>query len=343
MVTIMQNYLLIILILTGFAYPTMASIGTPDTPWVAGQSYTQWIEVFGRQVPLPNGEWVLAGVGTDNLPESMVRPYGVIATLVLFKLNGKEVEAFTLIHANAIAIDGGWGISKDCQRTDLPFAKIYENGEQHAFCSFIRSLITPPQPTAADLPAWRFAVNLAQQRGWKLPIRWREAAFRICDWHDVLDIRYAFATDKLVASIDSSKLTETVDTLLIHWVDNLVPSVYLGFKQALAELPVPGIPGDSEQTMQVAWNVQSGQKGLSTSMFSLWKVAINRIINMSTSIGITYLFVGNIYLATSLQLVSSTFHGGINYVEELLWNTYGPQRLREAGTYDFTYVGNEGN
>ncbi|KOR28278.1 hypothetical protein TI03_05075 [Achromatium sp. WMS1] len=63
---------------------------------------------------------------------------------------------------------------------------------------------------------------------------------------------------------------------------------------------------------------------------------------MATSIGVVYLFVGNIYLASGLQVVSSSLHGGVNYVEELLWNTYGPQRLRTAKAYDFTYIGIEG-
>ena len=302
------------------------------------QVYANAIEIFGRQIPLPGDNWILAGIGTDPIIDT--RPYGIIGTVVLFKLDKKSVIAFTLIHANALAIDGGWGLSSDCQNNKLAFTKIYENGEQHAFCSSLRSLTTQIEPSPQDLLAWKNAIKLARQRGWYVPIRWREVGFRISDWHDVLDIRYAFKSQRLITQIQSPKLEITPESILIKWIDEMVPRVYLGFKRALigyATSPMPCDPislTENERSTGI-----TELKELSNSVFSLIKVAVNRIVNISTSLGITYLFVGNIYLATSLQLVSSTFHSGVNYVEELLWNTYGPQRLRKANTYDFTYVG----
>lgn len=311
--------------------------------WHIGQSHTDLIEIFGRQVPLPSGTWIVAGVGVDPTLGQPARADGVIATLVLFKVEAQTVIAFILIHANAIAIDGGWGISHDCQRTDLPFAKIYENSEQHAFCAFIRPLKTTSPPSDQDLAAWQDATNLARQHGWGLPTRWREAGFRICDWHDVLDIRYVFDTQTLITGphqqSDMSELETTPEAILARWIDALLPRVYLGFKRSLAGQPIADMPGDANSSIQGKWTNQTAQDAMSNSVFSLWKIAINRIINIGTSIGIDYLFIGNIYLVAGLQVVSSTSHGVVDYAEELLWNTYGPQRLRKADSYDFTYIG----
>lgn len=309
----------------------------PATHHKLEQQYSNFIEIFGRQVPLPGDNWILAGIGTNSIDNT--RPHGVIATLVLFKLNNRAVIAFTLIHANALAVDNGWGLSNDCQSNELPFTKVYENSEQHAFCVSMKSLTTQVEPDIQDLSAWRNAVKLARKHGWFIPIRWKEVGFRIANWHDVLDIRYVFKTQYLMTQIKSPKLEITPESILIKWINEMVPRVYLGFKRALIDYPSPTMPGYEFSTNENNWNNITEAKDLSNSMFSLLKILVNRIVNISTSLGVTYIFVGNLYLATSLQVVSSTFHSGVNYVEELLWNTYGPQRLRKAKTYDFTYVG----
>lgn len=310
----------------------------PNAAYTIEQTYSNVIEILGRQIPLPGDNWILAGVGTDST--SNTQPNGIIVNLVLFKLDKKAVIAFTLIHVNALAIDGGWGLSSDCQNKTLPFTHIYENTDQHAFCASLRSLTTQVEPAPQDLLAWKNAVKLARLRGWYIPIRWREVSFRISDWHDVLDIRYAFKAHKLITQISSPKLEITPESMLITWIDDMLPRVYLGFKRALIGYPAAIMPGDSISSIANEWGGGSTElKELSNSMLSLLKIAVNRVVNISTSLVITYMFVGNIYLATSLQLVSSTFHGGVNYVEELLWNTYGPQRLRHASTYDFKYIG----
>lgn len=318
-------------------YTINSAIATP-TSYNIEQHYSNLIEIFGHQIPLPNGEWILVGIGTDPIPST--RPHGVIATLILFQLENNSVIAFTLIHTNAIAIDGGWGLSQDCQRKDLPFTKIYEDSEQHAFCVSIRSLITNVQPNINDLSAWKNAVKLARHRNWRIPIRWREVGFRISDWHDILDIRYAFKAQKLISQIAKPKLESTPEAILIKWIDDLSPLVYLGFKRSLIDYPTPAMPGTPiAPVFNQLTTTSTDTKSLSSGIFSLIKIVTNRIINISTSLGITYLFVGDIYLATGLQVVSSTFHSGVNYIEELLWNVYGPQRLRQANTYDFNYIG----
>ncbi|KOR33457.1 hypothetical protein TI05_01005 [Achromatium sp. WMS3] len=338
-------YLSAILVLSFGITNVLATTYAFKNPWPLGKTYTDQIEIFGRQVPLPGGTWVVAGVGTDSLAKPYIRAYGVIATLVLFKLEDKQIKAFTLIHANAIPIDGGWGISRDCKRTDLPYAKVYESGELHTFCAYVKPLMTTATASAQELTAWQNAVRLAKQNNWQLPLQWWEAGIRICDWHDILDIRYAFATETLVRYSKAPRLDSTPDAMLIKWIDQVLPAIYLGFKRSLNARVIPQMPGVIKQKLYTTpdnWNNPASQEEMSDMVYSFWKVAINRVINMATSIGVVYLFVGNIYLASGLQFVSSSLHGGVNYVEELLWNTYGPQRLRKAKPYDFNYIGIEG-
>jgi uncharacterized membrane protein len=383
--------------------------------WNLEQPYQGWIDVVGRQVPLPGGAWVLVGIGLDPTNLEPIRAYGVIFTLVLFKLNGSAVEAFALIHANAVPTDSGWGLSRDCQRTDLPFAKVYDSGEYSAFCTFVRSIRTPLGPTDVGLAAWQRAGDLASRHGWQLPSTWIEAGFRIGDRHDVLDVRYAFSPETIGAAPDLSNHSatatgqttdestnnlfmiaiartvaavssfwsgtepsqpapadphQTLTANLIPWTSEMRHLIRFGFKHRLAGLPVLDMPGvhlpspglltqirlqhleasgaadalgadqyaSLRQQLAESDEVPAAQE-ISNTKLGLWKVLSSRVVNITTSLGIDYLFVGDIGLASRLQLVSSTSHGGVDYVEELLWNTYGPQRLRQASTCDFTYVG----
>ncbi|KOR27807.1 hypothetical protein TI04_12500 [Achromatium sp. WMS2] len=244
-------------------------------PYQLETNYINFIEVFGRQVPLPGGTWILAGVGIDPASKKDKRPYGVLATFVLFNLEGKNVTAFTLIHVNAIATDGGWGISKDCQRNNYPFAKIYENGEQHAFCAFIHTLTTSVIPNDDALPAWKNAVQLAMQKGWYLPVRWREVGFRISNWHDVLDVRYAFKGQDLISK-QQPTLESTPEATLIHWVEGMLPGIYLGFKRSLTHQSSFNMPYDYNPShTKRSFITDSRQNTLSNSSYSLLKIVVS--------------------------------------------------------------------
>jgi uncharacterized membrane protein len=322
----------------GSQAPPTSAIGAQ---WQVGQGLDHHLEVLGRQVPLPGQGWQVAAVGVDPMERPPSRAYGVIFTLVLLRLSGPQVDAFALIHANAVPDQGGWGLSRDCRRAGLPLTKVYEDDEQHAFCAFIRPLETPADPGAAALPAWRDALALAARRGWQVPVAWREVGFRIGDWYDVLDVRYGVPRPDGALQVTPLPAADPQDADLTAWLQDMQPLIYLGFKHALAGRTVPNLPTTARPTPRGGPAAPPASHEMSNSRLGLLKVITSRVINMTTSVGIDYLFVGSMYVAASLQFVSSAFHGGVDYVEELLWNTYGPQRLHHAGTYDFTYVGGD--
>src|SRR4051812_36471267 len=85
-------------------------VGTsPAVPVLSGA-----VEIAGRHIPLPKGDWLLVGTAHDSAGPADTRPYGSIETLVLFKLAGSTVEDFIAIRANALPVTGSWGPAPEC-------------------------------------------------------------------------------------------------------------------------------------------------------------------------------------------------------------------------------------
>src|SRR5258708_14320708 len=81
-----------------------------------------YVDLAGKQIVLPEGDWIVAGRAAETLPSLAGVPYGAIESLVLFKLAdkpAKTVAAFVVARRNAVAIADGWGVAPECLRTDI--------------------------------------------------------------------------------------------------------------------------------------------------------------------------------------------------------------------------------
>src|ERR1700737_2000960 len=101
-----------IAIIAGLAFLLTGSTLVATTPAIPVLSGT--IDVAGRHIPLPAGDWLLAGAAHDTAGPAETRPYGAIETVVLFKLAGSTVEDFITIRANALPVIGSWGPALEC-------------------------------------------------------------------------------------------------------------------------------------------------------------------------------------------------------------------------------------
>ena len=161
-----------------------------------GTVFRGHIDLAGKQIVLPEGDWVIAGRAAETLPSLAGVPYGAIESLVLFQLAAKPdktVAAFAIARRNAVAIQDGWGVAPECQRTDILFAIVYLDDEGHNYCGFVNHVLSAVD--AGSDPAWKRAVDYARAQGLSLPTTWLMAGFRKSDLSDVLDIRYNFNPD----------------------------------------------------------------------------------------------------------------------------------------------------
>lgn len=156
-----------------------------------GQTFSRILQIAGKQVPLPDGVWTVAGYSRETV-KSMIDfgPYGVIHDLILFRIGDDRVSAFMHVHANALSVNDGWGISRDCQRRDGYANAIRYQSGWDVSCVFL--VHTQSVSTDDSSAAWKDALLYAREKGLAIPPTWITTGFRVANRRDILDVRMAF-------------------------------------------------------------------------------------------------------------------------------------------------------
>jgi len=170
---------------------SLAAFGAAPAQAVAvGDAVRGHIAVGEKQVPLPRGEWIVAGLGTQDFEMPEIGAYGAIRNVVLFQRQGNRVVAAAEINVNAIPVNDGWGRTKSCVKgTQYLMMVRYRTGWELS-CLFVQPTLAP-----ADGPgpkAWSDARRLAATTGQTVPDFWLTAGFRVSDRQDIVDARYHF-------------------------------------------------------------------------------------------------------------------------------------------------------
>ena len=165
----------------------------------ADQPVRHHLTLYGKQMPLPSGDWLVAGTAPTNKDIANQPLPAPVVTLVLFRVDGGAVTAFITVHTNILPARRGWGAAGACHRSDLYVAALDTNADDGVSCSFAApvSVLAPvaPEELPSGLPsspAWQSARALAAERGWQLPETWLMAGARVGDREDFVDIRYHF-------------------------------------------------------------------------------------------------------------------------------------------------------
>lgn len=153
----------------------------------AGNVVEGVVAVADKQVPLPAGQWVVAGVGHVRWEAAVAGAYGAIANLVLFQLRGPVVDTVLELNVNELAVTDGWGIAADCTRRDLALAVVKYRTGWDASCFFVtHTLAITGEPT----PAWREALRFAADADLIVAPLWLSTGFRVANRRDVIDARF---------------------------------------------------------------------------------------------------------------------------------------------------------
>ncbi|MFO1039275.1 MAG: hypothetical protein U1E45_20720 [Geminicoccaceae bacterium] len=181
-------------------FPVLAALCAALCCWSAkaaepkvGTPVETVVEIAGKQVPLPAGQWVVAGIADTDLPNGdPVGAYGAIRNLVLFRIGNGIVDTVLELNVNELPVTAGWGLAGDCLRTDLALALVrYQTGSD-ASCLFVTHTVA----AGPDLPAaWRHAAAFAADADLVLPVMWLTSGHRVANRRDVIDARFHFAPE----------------------------------------------------------------------------------------------------------------------------------------------------
>lgn len=155
----------------------------------AGDKVSGTVSLGAKQIPLPAGNWVVAGLGTQAFRMPAIGAFGTIQSAVLLLTRGDTVMSVLEINGNSIPVNDGWGRTKGCNpdQGQLLLIQRYRTGWETS-CQFVR-----PTRFSLDTPgpdAWEKARDFARKAKLTGPQVWLTSGFRVSDRQDILDVRY---------------------------------------------------------------------------------------------------------------------------------------------------------
>ena len=268
--------------------------------------FRDMISVEGKEVPLPPGEWHIAGrAATPADAEQRVM------SVALVRLRGADVGAAVLIQTNRMDTDPVWGKAAACDRTDLYFARIEYASDHDGSCAYA-AYVDAAVPRHATDPAWQQALLSGAGHGWKFPPSWVEAAYRISDRHDAMQVRYLFNPAN---GIDRSSVKT-----LVAWTEASWRAVGSGFRNRLgADDALPDWRHPSTHDAAAPPPVDAEQSEVAHLSV---KATTYRIFATLTDMSVNYVWLGSLPSASGLAIVGATASSVLYFFHELIWSRY---------------------
>jgi len=280
----------------------------------AGELYRGMISIEGKTVPLPSGEWRLAGRAGAAVVQT--GPRHAVISVALVRLKGAAVDAAVLIQTNHLDSDPAWGKATACDRTDLYFARIRYASDHDGSCAYAAYVNAAVRRETTD-PAWQKALLHGAGMGWRFPSRWLEAAYRITDPRDAIQVRYLF--DPVVAN--NAPLPDAAVHAMVAWTEAswaMVGSVFrnrLGAEDMLPDWSASGTPSG------VAMRQQVGGEGSEVEHLGV-KMVTYRIFGTITDLTVNYLWLGSLPSAGGLAVLGAVASSTLYFVHELVWGRF---------------------
>ena len=240
---------------------TICPVGAAADHLAPGQSVAEKLSLGAKQIPLPAGEWRVAGYGSNVPGEGVFGAFGAIQNLIAFRLQDGAIDMLAEVSVNALPVVDGWGLSRDCLRSDIYLTVTRYKSGFDGSCYFVKR--TVPATSDESHRAWAAAKTYATEQGLRLPPAWITVGFRLFDRQDVVDVRYHFnpATRGLGAAGMQQSEAWKVDRVdkdphkrkfvedLSLWGLHTAAYVEAGLRNRMADLRALAMPGRDAETL----------------------------------------------------------------------------------------------
>jgi uncharacterized membrane protein len=154
-----------------------------------GEIASGFAELNGRQIPLPDGDWTVAGKAQNGVVTGIAGAFGTIDSDVLVKIEANRVRGVIEINTNSISVNEGWGTTHACAAEEsLARFNLYRTAVD-GLCFFVNETVAPVDDKSGP-KAWHQAIALAKERGLVIPEEWLTIGYRISNRYDIIDARY---------------------------------------------------------------------------------------------------------------------------------------------------------
>lgn len=180
-------------ILIVVAVASLAALAAPKVMQEPIKVVTNYMEMNGRQVPLPEGEWIVAGNGYNRVVAGVAGAFGTIDNTVLLNVHADRIRGMIEINTNSIPVTEGWGTTEICAGDDaLARFNLYRTAID-GLCYFVDvTALASTAETVVEPAAWKSAQAYAGKNGLIVPKTWLTVGYRVSNRHNIVDARYHF-------------------------------------------------------------------------------------------------------------------------------------------------------
>ena len=283
--------------LAALFFPSLA-VAQPAAP---PETLRGVLSIEGKQVALPEGEWLRAAAadvaGSEN---------GMVS-VALLQLRDTHVVGGVLVQANKAGTPSDWGGAPACGRSDLPFTRVRYLSDHDGSCAWVAAVQAPDGGAVSDAtvdPAWAAARALARMHDWTMPARWAEAGMRVSDPLAAVQVRYAFALPP----------GQPVPPGLSGWAETALDSAERGLLNLLDPTrPLPPVA----QAVPAAPEPDAGIPR------AVWKTLTFRAIATTLDFSTNVIAIGNLVTAGLLSAWNTLTGPWIYLGHELAWDYFG--------------------
>lgn len=257
----------------------LAILASPDTHAQAiaspaiGSAHTGLVAIGAKQVPLPDGRWLVAGLGRNRPVAGIGGAFGTIESAILVRVAGTRIDAIAEINTNTLAVTNGWGTTAPCKQ-DGALAKltIYRTRADN-LCLFVKRT----ESGGADAlhpDSWTSAQALIRERKFTHGEAWLTVGLRVSDRHNIVDVRYHFddapaglpagsladAAAWKVADVTTSPARRPLLDATVLWAAGIAEPLELGLHGRLSG-KTRTIPSPRETVLAHAGAASNGSNG----------------------------------------------------------------------------------
>src|SRR5690348_1473274 len=102
-----------------------------------GDTASGHIEMFGKRLPLPPGDWRVVATGFGEVTGGDPGAYGTIGTVTLVPASVEQTLAFMVLRTNALPVRDGWGPPPECTKEDVLLRSVAEPRDLENTCTFV--------------------------------------------------------------------------------------------------------------------------------------------------------------------------------------------------------------
>ena len=291
------------------AWPFAAhAVTLPET----GRVVSGTLELLGKHIPLPQGEWRVAYAGFGHVAGGAPGPYGAIGAVLLVRLTDQPEREFVLVQTNVLPVRAGWGQPSECAMPDALFQNTAESRNLHFACSFVVAT-RPDRMIRSGLPDAKAVEGLLPS--WALL-----AGIRVSDRRDVLDMRYGILprTPRPGGWFVSKDAMDAAHRAVVarvgEWTKQVRQTALAAMRDPVGQAPpLPALPIDGHAA------IQPPSEEISALRLALYKLVTYKLPATAVGLTLSTVLTGSIYSGAILSFWQSMSHGAVFFGNELAW------------------------